>query len=227
MNLKSKTLFILLTFIGLSVHAQNFDPAIYQVGKKYPGYIIRMSGDTIFGFVEANLRCSPSGIGKSNQSHCIFYLSETDKKPEGKYTPKEIKEYLIADMVYRSLELTGIGKNMSFCVLVKDAHMSEYKHYITKDGYATMSKGSGESQEEFDARRFTINTYHHRPGIKAFMLDDLALGGFAKKLALAIADYPELAKKVADKEKGYRLDKFYDIIKEYNEYFAKKEEEKQ
>jgi hypothetical protein len=44
--------------------------------------------------------------------------------------------------------------------------------------------------------------------------------GFAKKLSQYLSDYPELSKKVADKEKGYGMLKLLDIIAEYNSWYA-------
>jgi hypothetical protein len=37
-----------------------------------------------------------------------------------------------------------------------------------------------------------------------------------------VDDYPELAAKVETKEKGYGLMKIYDIVDEYNAWWAKK-----
>ncbi|HEY1048063.1 MAG TPA: hypothetical protein VGF79_16605 [Bacteroidia bacterium] len=209
---------------SLQVQAQSFDPAIYKVGTKYPGYIIRLNGDTSYGFVEADYRCSYSGLGSSNQSQCKFFLNESDRKPEGKYGPKEIKAYQIADMHYRSIEKTGMIKSTDFYLLVEDGHLSHYQSYMTNEGFSTMSKGSNETQEEFDKRRFKTLDYYHRPGISPFQYSELAVGGFAKKLSAALSDYPELSNKIKEKEEGYRLLQFYDIIKEYNTYFKTKED---
>ena len=45
---------------------------------------------------------------------------------------------------------------------------------------------------------------------------------FAKKMPALIEDNAELAKKVADKEKGYTFLRIYEVIQEYNEWSAKK-----
>jgi len=47
------------------------------------------------------------------------------------------------------------------------------------------------------------------------------LFSFKKVMSKYLADYPELAKKVKDKEKGYRILAVLKIIKEYNAHFAK------
>ena len=68
----------------------DWSPEIYSVGKKYPGYIIQPSGDTVKGFLEAKMRCAIGGVGNSNQNLAEFYLNENDKKPTAKYKPEDI-----------------------------------------------------------------------------------------------------------------------------------------
>lgn len=212
---------MLISFTGLN--AQSFDPQIYTVGKKYPGYIIKLNGDTVHGFIEAKERCSIGGLGYSNQNRCEFYLNENDKKATEKYGPKDIKAYMLADKFYKSIPFSGgLVKSNNFCLQTASGRISSYVWYSTKDGFVNMNKGDGESQEDFDKRRYEIKNVYQKLEEDPFLLDSYLLS-FAKKMSALVSDYPELSKKIADKEKGYKIDAFFKIIEEYNTWFANKE----
>lgn len=222
-----KTKLILSAIITFALfnlaNAQNFNPATYQIGKKYPGYIIKPNGDTLNGFIESQGRCQIGGIGSSNQNKCLFYANESDRKPTEKYGAKDLKGYQIADMTYESITYSGglVKSASNFCLVIKRGRISEYEWYSTKDGFMTMNKNDNETWEKYDQRRYdTKHVFMHKDK-KPWELQDYAFG-FPKKMSAYIDDYPALSKKVEDKEKGYKMLDVYDIIKEYNEYWAKK-----
>ena len=148
-------------FLSASAFSQNstsqvdWSPELYRVGNIYPGYIVKLDGDTIQGFIKANTRCSGGGLGSSNQNLAQFYTSKTDKKPVAKYKPTDIKGYKIADKVYESINYSGgLFKKPNFNLVVQEGAIRLYEWYATVENYSSISKQSGESWKEFDARRF-------------------------------------------------------------------------
>jgi len=222
-NMNTKILFlaIMLTMMEYGT-AQNFDPQIYNIGKKYPGYIIKLNNDTVRGFIEAKERCTAGGLGYSNQNRCEFYLNENDRKATEKYGPKELKGYMIADKFYKSIPYSGgLVKSNNFCLLLEGGRISRYVWYKTKEGFVNMNKNPNESTEDFDKRRYDSQEVCQKLDEDCFTLQGFVMA-FAKKMSQIVSDYPELSEKIANKEKGYKVDAFYKIIEEYNTYFANK-----
>lgn len=222
----SKKLFSLLlfAFICLNSYAYIWDPSVYTVGKKYPGFIIELDGDTVHGFIEANNRCAAGGLGYSNQNRCEFFLNENDKKPKEKYGPEDIAAYMIGDKFYKSIPYSGgLFKKNNFCLEVKKGRITTYEWYATKDGFSTMNKGSNESWEDYDKRRYDIRqVLMNVTQDEAYDWNDLVLG-FAKKMSKMTADYPELSEKVKNKDKGYKVLNILEVIEEYNKYWEEQE----
>lgn len=217
-------------FLSVNVFSQNeksgsyadWSPEVYQVGKMYPGYIIKSDGDTIKGFIKADNRCSIGGIGSSNQNSVAFYTSESDKKPAAKYKPTDLKGYKIADKVYESIDYSGgMFKKTNFNLVVEDGAIRIYEWYATVENYSTLSKQSGESWKQFDARRFDTKLIVAKIPTESIEFSMLGLS-FAKKMPALIDDNPEMAKKVADKEKGYTFLNIFEVIKEYNKWAESK-----
>lgn len=216
---------IILSLLALTcqqLFSQDFNPEIYRVGKKYPGYVIKLTGDTVHGFIEAKDRCSVGGIGQSNQTKCEFYLNENDRKATEKYGPKDIKGYMIADKFYKSIPYSGgLVKSNNFCLRVADGRIAHYVWYSTKDGFINMNKGPNESWEDYDKRRYDVSNVYQKLEEDPFQLETMIMS-FAKKMSAIVSDYPDLSKKIADKEKGYKVDAFFAIIEEYNKHFESK-----
>lgn len=214
---------LLLFFAGNTIAQEaNWSPEIYQVGKMYPGYIIENDGDTIRGFLKADTRCSNGGIGSSNQNTAAFYANETDKKPVAKYKPDEIKGYRIGDKVYESINYSGgLMKKPNFNLVVEDGAIRMYEWYSTVENYNMITQRSGESWKDYDARRFETKIIIAKDPKEPMEHSSLGLG-FAKKMPALMSDNPEMAKKVADKEKGYTFLNMFEVIKEYNAWAASK-----
>ena len=217
--------FLCLIFNGLFAQSEETSVAdwsrdIYQVGKKYPGYVITEDGDKVEGFIKAGNRCSTNGMGNSNQNFCAFYASEGDKKPTAKYKPKDIQGYAIADKVYESINYSGgLMKKPNFNLVVKDGAIKTYEWYSTVDGFMTISRQSGESDEDYDKRRYETKIIFAKTKDNPIAHSSLLLK-FSKKMADLVSEDKELAAKVANKEKGYKMFSMFKIIDEYNAWAA-------
>lgn len=228
--MKKQIIVIAITLIGsVTGFSQNSDgnptvdwsPEIYQVGKIYPGYVIKSDGDTIKGFLKAQNRCSIGGIGSSNQNKALFYTNKSDRKPAEKYQPKDIKGYKIADKLYESINYSGgLFNKPNFNLVVEDGAIRLYEWYATVENYSTLRKQSGESWQDYDKRRFDTNIIVAKDPTEPIEYGKLGLG-FKKKMPPLISDNPEMARKVANKEKGYTFLNLFDVIEEYNEWSAK------
>jgi len=198
----------------------DWSPELYRVGKMYPGYIIKLDGDTVQGFIKADSRCSIGGIGSSNQNSAAFYLNETDKKPVEKYKPGEIKGYKVADKVYESITYSGgLMKKPNFNIVVSDGKIRVYEWYSTVENYMSLHQQSGESWQDYDNRCYETKTLFAKDPTEPIELGMLGMQ-FAKKMPELISDNAEMAKKVADKEKGYKFIDMFAVVEEYNKWAA-------
>lgn len=198
----------------------DWSPEIYQIGKKYSGYIIKLDGDTVYGYIKALQRTNIDGMGKSNQNRVLFYLKKSDKKPVDKYKPKDLKGYLIADKLYESINYSGgLLKKPNFNLVLKDGAIRQYEWYATREGYSSIQKQSGESWAEYDYRRYETDLIIAKDPTEPINYSMLGMR-FAKKMPEMISDNKELAKKVANKEKGYKWLNFFEVIDEYNAWAA-------
>jgi hypothetical protein len=196
-----KKLIILAVFImtTLQVTAQDWSGKVYVTGKIYPGFYVTNSSDTVYGYFS-------HGTQTGNQKKCYYYKNEMDRKPTTEFSPDEIKGFKVADKLYRSLNYSGglLNKPMRFILVTKEGAISEMVFY-SEDGNATPETLFHKAHDASNATPVTIAYF----GL-----------GFAKKLSQYLSDYPELSKKVADKEKGYGMLKLLDIIAEYNSWYA-------
>lgn len=218
-------LFLLLTGGAFAQDRTNstiadWSPQIYQVGKMYPGYIISLEGDTTKGFIKADTRCSTGGIGSSNQNSVAFYLNESDKKPVKKYKPDELRGYQIADKVYESINYSGgLMKKPNFNIVVQEGKIRTYEWYSTVEGYATIQRQSGEDWKAFDARRFETKLIIAKDPKAPMEYSTLGMQ-FVKRMPELVSDNPQMAKKIVDKEKGYKFINMFEVIEEYNKWSA-------
>lgn len=196
----------------------DWNPDIYDEGKLYPGYIIKLEGDTVRGFIKSRSRCSLTGMGSSNQNTAEFYLYESDRKPVDKFKPSEIKGYKIADKEYQSIKYSGgLFNKPNFNIIVKDGPIRIYEWYSMKDNFATIRKQSGENWRDYYERLYETKLIIAKDPKEPVELAMLGLF-FTKNFLPMIADYPELSEKVKNKEKGYTLLNIFDVIEEYNNW---------
>lgn len=209
----SPAIIICLLMSNLSI-AQDWSKAIYQPGKMYPGYVIDSKGKKIEGHIKAGNRVA-------NEKKVAFYSDPKNKKSKVIYKSQDLKEYMIADKLYKCIPYSGgmSGKAIRGNLVVKEGGITEYRWYSYAEGYLTMVRLSTETDEQWWARYYEEDVVFQIGDEKPMAASALQLG-FAKKMSKFIASYPELSKKVAAKEKGYKLLKMYDIIDKYNKWYA-------
>ena len=79
-----------------------------------------------------------------------------------------------------------------------------------------MLRFPNETDEEFDARRYVSTVLFKKDGIEEVQSETKMGLGFAKDMPEWLADQPELAQKVANKENGYRFINMHAVVEEYN-----------
>lgn len=67
-----------------------------------------------------------------------------------------------------------------------------------------------------------VKTYIQLPNKEIVDISGMLLG-FAKKMSAYVKDFPELAAKITNKEKGYGFTNINSIVREYNEWYLKKD----
>jgi hypothetical protein len=206
-TLLSASLALLLT----ATHAQDWSSDVYRMGELYPGYIVDATGKKTEGFIKYQNRYTM-------QNEVLFYTDKDDKKSKQDLKTKDLKEYKVADKLYHCINYSGglVGSAVRANLLVQEGCITQYVWYNRVENWAILQKGPAESEEEFMNRMY--------PSVMVFMkagdeqprsLDYFGLG-FPKKMSEYVSDNAALAKKVADKEKGYGMLKVLDIISEYN-----------
>lgn len=214
--MKIRSLFaIMLTVAVTTVFAQDWSGNKYKFGTKYPGYIITTSGDTVKGFIQHNGR-------SENQVKAVFWTNPDDKKTKKEYEPEDIKGYMVGDKTYRSIQYSGglMAKPWRFNLLVKDGQIAEYRFYNKEgDHVGVKTMKPGETQAQYDERMHKEDVVYQKGTDKPVTMQYFGLK-FASKMSEYVSDYPELSKKVADKEKGYGMLQMMNIIDEYNKWYA-------
>ncbi|MDR3706077.1 MAG: hypothetical protein P4L28_09250 [Paludibacteraceae bacterium] len=197
-------------FLAMGAYAQDWSVSVYSTGTKYPGYIIKTDGTKQEGYIKAKARAGLEGVGNSNQNVVEFYTDPKDKKTKTEYKPADLKEYKIADKVYRSMHYSGglSSKPLSFVLLASDGHIARYTWY-DQEGYIHGLEPTYKSK-----------VIYQKGDDKPVELADLAIG-FAKKISAMVSDDAELAAKVTNKEKGYGMLDLEKIIAEYNAWYEK------
>ena len=192
-------------------NAQDWSSDVYRSGELYPGYIIDATGKRTEGFIKLQNRYTM-------QNEVLFYTDKDDKKSKQDLKTKDLKEYKVADKLYHCINYSGglSGSAIRANLVVKEGCIVEYVWYNREENWALMQKGASETEEEFMARVYPSVMVYMKPGDeKPRSLDYFGLK-FADKMSEYVADNKDLAKKVADKEKGYGMLNIQPIIAEYN-----------
>ena len=212
--MKTVYTFIACLLLSGSSMAQDWSGEKYKYNEIHPGYIVSLTGDTTRGYVE-------HGNRTSNQKTCIFY-TDASKKERQKLKADDISAWGVADKHYRSIHFTGglLGKPLGFVLLVKAGRVNQFVYYSRKDNILDVM-GKNETYAQYDERIHTDEIVWQKLDEKPFQHTELILG-FAKKISKLLSDYPELSAKVESKEKGYGLLNIFDIMDEYNAWWAKK-----
>jgi hypothetical protein len=189
---------LMVVVSSVSVFGQDWSGETYKYNKIYAGYYVTLAGDTINGYLR-------HGDKVKNQKNCEFFENEMDRKPLHKFSPKDISAYTVGDKVYRSVNYSGglMSKPLRFNLVLRDGPITEYIFY-SEDGTA-------------EERGF-FHKPHDPRNSDPKQLSDFSLK-FSKKMSDYVEDYPELAEKVRNKDKGYGLIRILDIIEEYNTWY--------
>ncbi len=201
----------LLLVSAITSNAQDWSTDVYHSGELYPGYIIDATGKKTEGFIKYQNRYTM-------QNEVLFYTDKDDKKSKQDLKTKDLKEYKVADKLYHCINYSGglSGSAIRANLVVKEGCIMEYVWYNRAENWALMQKGASETEEEFMARMYPSVMVYMKPGDeKPRSLDYFGMK-FADKMSEYVADNKDLAKKVADKEKGYGMLNIQAIIAEYN-----------
>ena len=188
------------------------------VGQKFPGYVVTNAGEKLSGLIVYQ---PPHKM----VDHVKFY-PDTNPEKMTKYEAEELKAYFVKKMLWESLEdrdYLVLKKNNqyfnSFCLVVKKGCISIYESYIFGFiGNEIKQNERGETVNEIslnpvqDVQHFMIKGEDK----KKVSMKDTRFLFFAKGMSKFLADDPELAQKIKNKEKGYRRIHMYRIIDEYN-----------
>jgi hypothetical protein len=196
--------------INLLAFGQDWSPDIYRVGEKYPGYIIKNDGTKIEGYLLAYGRCALNPFTPDNQTKVTFYSNPNDKKTKIDYKPEDLKEYVIADKHYVTMNYSGglFDKPVRFVLVRKEGRIKTCVWYEMDPNQASTGKPYIEKEvlQKGDEKPIEVTS--------------LVLG-FVKKMSELVKEYPELVAKITNKEKGYNVLNIDKIILEYNEWFKK------
>lgn len=151
--------------------------------------------------------------------------------PEGEMTPKIVKSNKLTSFVVKGrtfvpvrakLDDLSIGNLSPFMEMLNSNMDDKFKMFM----YRKLEPNtSGIGTNSVDLANFFFVSL---PEFKnAHSLDDIKFMPFAKRMSGYLADYPELAKRIADKEEGYKVSMlngaanaaiYYRIMGEYNDF---------
>jgi hypothetical protein len=224
---------IILPLVGLLLSATTFaqdwakdwSKDVYQVGKKYPGYIEMADGKKIEGFIKA-LPLSGGGVSDDMQTTIVFFANEDDKKKTEKYKAKdkEVAGYKIADKYFKADYYSGgmSKKAMRFLLQNEEACISTYTWFGANGDWSVTKplRRDNESQEDYFKRIYSGESIFIK-GDQILRAQSIAMS-WKKKFPPLVSDHPNIGDKVANKEKGYKSLNYPAVIKEYNDWCKNK-----
>ncbi|MEZ5084551.1 MAG: hypothetical protein R2750_14075, partial [Bacteroidales bacterium] len=200
------------------------DTSAINLWSIYPGYIITWEDDTIHGFIKLNNLVH-------NQKKAIFYNKADDSDPAEKYKPKDIKGYKVGPREYDSYKyhVTNETKGYHFFLKLIDGPLSMYKWYFEPEN---RQKERVDLDEEdilnskidlsFSEDDLSSNTFVKKYDAEFIGMSSMKfITNFKKNMSAYVADFPELAERIANKEEGYRSSDIEKIIREYNDWYLK------
>jgi hypothetical protein len=165
----------------------------YTPNSFYEGYIVQNDGSRLEGFILY-------GTLEDNKSQVTFYTDKKNRKTKKVYKTKDVAGYKVGSEEYISVTYRSVLKQQVFAKVESKGHIMVLSVAEPGENGAwgyTMALKKGD-EDAIGTARF-IN--------------------FAKQMSELVADHEELAKKVADKESGYRLLSMMAIIEEYNAWY--------
>ena len=217
--MKQLLLAFALLISGLT-YAQDFDDNWEDRSEKLPGYVITNKGEKIEGYLKRFLKI------KSQRK--VKFFKTLDDKPVV-YDPKDLKAYKIGEDYYETHPYEGLsGKTKVFLLRTVEGKISLFDYYIRveddKGAEMTLKKdGNKEIILDFDGTKIQTEVLAVKDGDDYLKFaSPKVLFSFKNVMSKYVSDYPELAKKIKSKEKGYRVLGILKIVNEYNAHFENK-----
>jgi hypothetical protein len=203
-------LIVLLSFIMMSTFAQSgstFNAS--QVGQNFKGFKVTVKHDTIKGSIYFSTQDmmqmafemkdqNNQGVWDNNWKYVICYQIENDTKW---FSTMNTTLKAPAD----PKRLTEGTESFLLCQEVGPITLFEYNFVDYKASPRTSE----------------VKTYLQLPNGDVVDVSSLLLG-YAKKMSGYVKDYPELAAKITNKEKGYGLLNINNVVREYNTWYMSK-----
>lgn len=123
------------------------------------------------------------------------------------YKPGEIKGFFVDGNFWISRKFK---KKEKFLAISHTGEITVFHHFTLKEG---------ESSNITSSTEYNISDHMMKLDEEPVQLATYILG-FKKKMSAFVSDYPEMARKIAKKEKGYGILYFDKIVDEYNEWYA-------
>lgn len=213
-----KHLVLVFTVLISGLCFSQIDDNWEDVSEKLPGYVITNKGEKIEGYLKRFLKI------KSQRK--VKFFKTLDDKPVV-YGPKDLKAYKIENDYYESHPYEGMsGKTKVFLLRTIEGKINLFDYYISvednKGNEMTISKqGNTEISLDFDGTKIETEVLAVKDGKEYLKFASTKLMfSFKKVMSNYVSDFPELAKKIKNKEKGYKLLNILKIVNEYNAHFV-------
>lgn len=214
-----KQIFTVVILVFTSLSFAQIDDNWEDISEKLPGYIITNDGEKVEGYLKRFLKI------KSQRK--VKFFQTLDDKPQV-YDPNDLKAYKIADDYYESHPYEGLnGKTKVFLLRTVQGKIDLFDYYIrvedNQGNEITLSKkGNKEIILDFDGSKIETEVLAVKDD-KDYLKFSSPKFLFAFKSIMSdyVADYPELSKKIKNKEKGYKVLAILNIVNEYNSHFEK------
>lgn len=180
-------LILITVFICTSGQAQEQK---YRLFDFYEGYIITNDGTQERGFIQY--------LDESARYEKVVFKNELKGKKQ-KFKFGGIQGYKVADTEYKAVEYDDV--------------MFKGRKFLIVDEINCISTYHFRQYNSDDQAWEAITVFENDEGAISYQKFGLS---FAKTMAELVKADPEIAEKVLNKEKGYRLLKMYDIVDEYN-----------
>lgn len=189
-------LILLALFLSIEVFSQSnlSEFPSYWSNTQAEGYIIMADGTKKEGFImvsEPQFMIQDVSYKKSKTAVQFF-----------NYRPNELRAFYANNTLWVPVNLNGTYK---FAILKRDGGIREYVDFFKNES----------SEQEIDQQ-----SWYWKASNQKFTNGAKFVMGFKTKMADYVKDYKSLSKKIADKEKGYRMFGMEKILDEYNTWYA-------
>ena len=213
-----KHLLLVFTLLITSLSFAQIDDNWEDASEKLPGYIITNKGEKVEGYLKRFLKI------KSQRK--VKFFKTLEDKPEV-FNAKDLKAYQIANDYYESHPYEGLnGKTKVFLLRTVEGKINLFEYYIRVEDdqgkEMTISKnGNTEVSLDFDGTKIQTEILAVKDG-KDYLkfASPKLMFSFKNVMSKYVSDFPELAKKIKSKEKGYRVLGILKIVNEYNAHFV-------